>query len=114
MWLHRTHSFQTHTCKGIEDVLALAPVGWDVIYLGYHSPMKATYTRTVQESRWIKGLIHDVMAWRQARMEPVTGTQGKLARPEYLHHTHAYLCSPCGASKLLASLPVDQVAAEWT
>jgi hypothetical protein len=42
-------------------------------------------------------------------MTPVEETDGVLSRPEYLHHTHGYLCSTTGASKLLSKLPVNQV-----
>lgn len=75
--------FEPGALEAIRGVLRVLPEGWDLLYLGYSRPFKAS-------------------------LEPVEGTEGLLARPEYLHHTHGYLCSPSGARKLLDALPVNQ------
>lgn len=67
----------------IPALLAAAPEDWDLLYLGYFKPFKAT-------------------------MQPLESSGGLLSIPEYLFQTHGYLCSRAGASKLLAALPVSK------
>jgi len=75
--------FEEDAAESIAAILAVAPAGWHLIYLGYYRPHKAA-------------------------LEPVVGTDGLLARPEFLYHTHGYLISSDGAQALLSALPVNQ------